>query len=141
MPVVVQICIVVATLALVAVAVVLIRAIAQLRSTAAQLERTMARLDTAIPEIERTVVEVRTVIDTLGQVATRVDGLTREFATTGERIARASSLVLGEVVEPAMQIAALVRGVRAGATSLAGTFFKKRGVDSAASNKGGNHHE
>ncbi len=141
MPTVVQICIVVATLALVAVAIVLIRAITQLRSTMAQLERSMAQLESTIPEIERTVIEARGVLDTLSQVAGRVDGLTKEFATTGSKLARASSLVVGEVVEPALQIAALVKGVRAGASALAGTFFKHRGADTAASHKGGNHHE
>ncbi len=141
MPLLVQICIVAATIAFVAMAVVLIRAIAQLRSTAAQLERTMAHLDTTIPEIERTVVEAREVLDILGTTATRVDGLTKDFVTTGSKLARASSLMVNEVVEPAVQIAALVKGVRAGASSLAGTFFKKRGADSAASNQGGNHYE
>ena len=141
MPIVVQICIIAATLALVAVAIVLIRAIGQLRSTMAQLERSMAQLETTIPEIERTVIEARGVLDTLGTVADRVDGLTKDFATTGTKIARASSLVVGEVVEPALQIAALVKGVRAGASSLAGTFFKKRGADAATPNQGGNHNE
>ena len=141
MPLLVQICILVATIAFIAVTVVLIRAIAQLRSTAAQLERTMAHLDTTIPEIERTVVEARGVLDTLGTAAARIDGLTKDFVTTGSKLARASSLMVNEVVEPAVQIAALVKGVRAGAATLAGTFFKKRGADPASSHKGGNHHE
>jgi uncharacterized coiled-coil protein SlyX len=141
MPAIVQFCIVVATVALVAVSVVLIRAIAQLRSTAAQLEKTMAHLDTTIPEIERTVVEARSVLDTLGVAAGRVDVLTRDFTATGQRLARASSLMVDEVVEPAVQIAALVKGVRAGASSLVGTFLKKRGLGATPANKGGNHHE
>ena len=141
MPVIVQICIVVATLALVAVAIVLVRTIAQLRSTAAQLERTMARLEGSIPEIERTVVEARGVLDSLGQVVARVDHLTGEFADTGSRFARASSLVVNEVIEPAARIAALVKGVRAGASSLAGSFLKRRSARSASANEGGNHDE
>ncbi len=141
MPLLVQICIVAATLAFVAVTVVLIRAMGQLRATAAQLERTMAHLDTTIPEIERTVVEARAVLDTLGKAASRVDELTKDFVTTGSKLARASSLVVNEVVEPAVQLAAIVKGVRAGATSFAGTMFKKRWADRAAAHQGGNHHE
>jgi HAMP domain-containing protein len=142
MPIVVQVCIIVATLALAAVAFVLIRAIAQLGSTMAQLERTMARLETTIPEVERTVVEVRGVLDSVGQVAMRIDRLTAEFADTGSRFAKASSLVVNEVIEPAAQIAALVKGVRAGASSLVGTFLnRKRGVLAASANEGGNHDE
>lgn len=140
--VLIQACIVAATIALVAVAFVLVRAIAQLRSTMAQLEKTMARLETTIPEIERTVVEARGVLDSLGQVAARVDRLTEEFADTGSRFAKASALVVNEVIEPATQIAALVKGVRAGATSLVGTFLnRKRGVRAASANEGGNHDE
>ena len=142
MPVLIQVCIVAGTLALVAVAVALVRAIGQLRATAAQLERTMARLDQAIPEVERTVVEARGVLDSLGKVASRADALSAEFATTGGRLARASSLIMDEVVDPATKIAALVRGVRAGATTLVGSFLKRGGVAPAPNpDPGGNHHE
>ena len=133
MPLLVQICIVAVTIALVAVAVVLVRAIAQ-------LERTMAGLEKSIPEIERTLVEARDVLDSLGQVIDRVDTVTQEFASTGSRLARASSMVVEEVIEPAAKIAALVKGVRAGATTLVGSLLK-RGVAAASPNPGGNHHE
>ena len=136
-----QICYVVVTLAIVALTVVLVRTIAQMRSTMAQLEKTMARLETTIPEIERTVVEARGVLDSVGQVAARVDRLTEEFADTGSRFAKASALVVNEVIEPATQIAALVKGVRAGASSLVGTFLKRRGLGRASANEGGNHDE
>jgi uncharacterized protein YoxC len=132
---------VVATLAVITLTVVLVRAIAQLRSTMAQLEKTMARLETSIPEIERTVVEARDVLDSVGQIAARVDRLTEEFADTGSRFAKASALVVNEVIEPASQIAALVKGVRAGASSLVGTFLKRRGLGTASANEGGNHDE
>ena len=140
MPILVQICIVIATLALVAVAIALVRTFTQLRATAEQVERTMAHFDTTIPEIDKTIVEARQLLDTLGSAASRVDGLAREFASTGERFARASSLVVGEVVEPAIKVAALVKGFRAGASALAGTFLKRRGVVSTTANEGGNHH-
>jgi len=141
MPIIVQACIVAVTLALVAVAIVLIRAITQLQSTAQQLEQTMGHINRTIPEIERTVVEARSVLDTLGSAANRIDSLTSQFAATGERLARASSLVVGEVVEPAVKVAALVKGVRAGASALAGTFLKRRGVVPTTPHEGGNHHE
>lgn len=129
------------TIAILAVAFVLVRAIAQMRSTMAQLESTMARLEKTIPEIERTVVEARGVLDSVGQVAARVDRLTEEFADTGSRFAKASALVVNEVIEPATQIAALVKGVRAGASSLVGTFLKQRSARLASAKEGGNHDE
>lgn len=141
MPILVQICIAVGTVAFIALVVALIGAITQLRSTAAQVERTMGSLDRALPEIERAIADSRGVIASVGQVAHRVDQLSSEFAATGHRIARASSMVVDEVIDPATKVAALVRGVRTGASFLIGSYLKRRGASSATAQPGGNHHE
>jgi uncharacterized protein YoxC len=137
----VQVSIAVVAVAIVGVSIALIRAIGQLRDTAEQLERTMARLEQTIPEIERTVLEARGVIDTLGNVAQRVDRLSADFAETGSRIARTTSMVVNDVVDPVTRVAAVVRGVRTGASTLFGTILKRRGLSSGAYSTGGNHHE
>lgn len=141
MPILVQVCIAIATIALVALAVAVVRTMSQLQKTAAQAELTLGRLEHAIPEVERTVVEVRGVVASLGQVAERVDRVSGEFATAGSRLARASTLVIDEVIDPATKVAALVRGVRTGAGVLVGSFLKRRGLSASASSEGGNHHE
>lgn len=142
MPVVIQVCIVVGTLALVGVAVALIGAIRQLTSTASQLERTMARLEQTIPEVERTVVEARGVLDSVNRIATRADQVTADLATTGGRLTRASALIMDEIVEPATKVAAIIRGVRTGASTLVGSFLKRGGTNLIPSHdEGGNHNE
>jgi uncharacterized protein YoxC len=137
----VQICIVVATVALLGVSIALIQALGKLRGTADQLERTMARLEQTVPEVERTVQEARDVFATVGRTAHRVDVLAGEFAETGHRIARASSMIVDDVVVPVTRAAAVVRGVRAGASTLVSSILKRRGLRSADSSTGGNHHE
>jgi hypothetical protein len=139
MPILVQVSIAAAALAFVALAVAVIRTLSQLRATAAQVERTMNSLDHAIPEIERAVLQARGVIDTVGNVADKVDRVSGEFAATGTRLARASSMVIDEVIDPATKVAALVRGVRTGAGFLVNSYFKRR--HAGAVHEGGNHHE
>jgi uncharacterized protein YoxC len=142
MPMLVQICIAVVTVALVGVSIALIQAIGRLRQTAEQLERTMSRIEESIPEVERTVLEAREVLDTLGNVAKRVDRVVGEFAETGSRIARTTSMVVDEVVVPVTRAAAVVRGVRTGAMSLVDSFLRRRrALGLAANETGGNHHE
>ena len=142
MPVVIQVCIVLGTLALVAVAVALVRAVGQLAKTAAQLERTMARLEQTIPEVERTVIEARGVLDSVNKIAVRADTLTAELASTGGRLTRASALIMDEIVEPATKVAAIIRGVRTGASTLVGSFLKRGGLGPLPSHhEGGNHDE
>jgi uncharacterized protein YoxC len=141
MPMLVQICIVVVTVALVGVSIALIRAIGQLSGTAIQLERTMVRLEQTVPEVERTVQEARELLDVLGRTAHRVDALAGEFADTGHRIARATSMIVDDVVVPATRVAAIVRGVRTGASTLVSSILKRRGLRPADPTIGGNHHE
>ena len=140
MPMLVQICIAVATVAIVGVAIALIRAVGQLGRTAEQLERTMSRLEQTIPEIERTILETREVLDTVGNVARRADQLAGEFADVGSRIARTTSMVVDDVIAPVSRVAAVARGVRVGATTLFDTFLKRRSLSRGA-HTGGNHDE
>ena len=140
MPMLVQICIAVATVAIVGVAIALIRAVGQLGRTAEQLERTMSRLEQTIPEIERTILETREVLDTVGNVARRADQLAGEFADVGSRIARTTSMVVDDVISPVTRVAAVARGVRVGATTLLDTFLKRRSLSRGA-HTGGNHDE
>jgi uncharacterized protein YoxC len=141
MPVIVQVCIVIITIALAAVAVAFIRSVGQLRSTAAQIERTMGRFEQTMPELDRAISDARGVVSKLDSIAARADRLSEEFAVTGSRLAHASSLVVDEVVDPVTKIAALVRGVRAGATVLVGSVLKRRVAGPASAPQGGNHHE
>lgn len=141
MPMLVQICIAVATVALVGVSIALIRAVGQLSKTAEQLERTMSRLEQTIPEAERAILEAREVLDTVGNTAKRVERVVGEFADTGSRIARTTSMVVDEVVSPVTRAAAVVKGVRTGAMTLVDSVLRRRSLGPSTYSTGGNHHE
>jgi uncharacterized protein YoxC len=138
-PVLIQICIAVATIAVVGIAVALIRVLGQLQKTAAQVERTMVSLDQSIPTIVHAVDETRGVLESLNQVVARVDHIAGDFETVGAKAAKVSSLVVDQVLAPASQVAALVAGVRGGASFLMDGLRKRR--ESRLTNTGGNHHE
>jgi len=138
-PVLIQICIAVATVAVVGIAAALIRVLGQLQKTAAQVERTMLTLDQSIPTIVHTVDEAGAVLDSLNQVVARADRIAGDFETVGAKAAKMSSLVVDQVLAPASQVAALVAGVRGGASFLMDGLRKRR--ESRLSNTGGNHHE
>ena len=141
MPVLVQICIAVATLALVGIAIALIRAIGQLRRTAETLERTASRVEQTIPEVERAILESRELLDTVGNVVRRVDRVAEEFTDAGHRLARTTSMVVDEVVDPVTRVAAVVRGVKTGASTLMDAIARRRSFRSNATSTGGNHDE
>lgn len=139
MPMLIQICIVVATLALAGAAIALIAALGQVRKTAAQLEQTMLLLDGAIPTVVKTVDEARIVLGTLNAVAERAERIVDDFQHVGGKAVRFSSLFVDQVMTPASQVAAIVSGVRTGASFLLDGWRNRRHASTRFT--GGNHHE
>jgi uncharacterized protein YoxC len=135
----VQICIAIATLAIVASTIVFVRVLGQIRKTAAQVERTMFRLDESIPAVVRTIDEARTVLGSLNGVVSRADRIAGDFEHVGGKAAKLSTLVVDQVLAPAMQVVALVSGVRSGASFLFDGWLKRRRA--VQSHTGGNNHE
>jgi uncharacterized protein YoxC len=136
----VQICIAVATVALVAVAIALIRVLGQLKATAQQVENTMARLDTTLPQVDRAVEQAQNVLATFNQVSGRVDRIAEQFESVGVRAARLSSLVVDDVLLPASKAAAVVKGVKSGVSALVHSFTSRKSREPNRL-EGGNHHE
>lgn len=139
MPILIQICIVIATIALAATAVALIRVLGQVRKTAAQVERTMLHVDGAIPTLVLAVEDARGVLDTVNHVAARADRIAGDFEHVGGRAAKLSTLLVDQVLTPASQVAAIVSGVRSGASFLFDGWLKRRRATTPST--GGNHHE
>jgi uncharacterized protein YoxC len=133
----VQVCIAVATLALVAGAIVLIQVLVQLKRTAAQAERTLSTLDGAIPTLVQTVDEARAVLGTLNSVAERAERIAGDFQEVGGKAAQFSSLFVDRVATPASTAMAVFSGLRTGASILLDGWRNRR----RASSQGGNHHE
>jgi uncharacterized protein YoxC len=140
-PILVQVCIVIATLTFVVATVALVRLLVQARATAAQLERTMAHVDAVLPTFEQTVEELRSVLDTTSVILARVDRVSSDVEGVSGKARQVSELVVNRFLMPVGDIAALVQGVRTGASFLFGAHKKRRAAETARASEGGNHHE
>jgi uncharacterized protein YoxC len=138
-PLLVQVCIAVATLALVAMAIGVIGALTQIKHTAEQVERTLERVDSAIPTFVATAEDARLALDTIHKIGAHVDRLGENVEQVGGTAARLSNLVLNQVLAPVTKVAALITGVKAGTLYLVNGF--RRNPRTLTPYQGGNQHE
>lgn len=139
MPLVVEICIGVATLALVAMAIGVLGALTQIKRTAEQAEQTLERLHSAIPTFVATAEDARLALDTVHRIGQHVDRIGENVEHVGGKAAKLSDLVLNQVLAPVTKVAALVTGVKAGTTYLVNGL--RRNPRTLTPYQGGNHHE
>jgi hypothetical protein len=138
-PLFIQVCIALATLALVVTAFAVVAALGQIKKTAAQVERTMGRVDGAIPTFVATAEDARLAIETVRRLGTHLDNLGNNVEEVGGKAAKLSNLVLNQVLAPVTKVAALITGVRAGTTYLVNGL--RRNPRTLTPYQGGNHHE
>jgi uncharacterized protein YoxC len=138
-PLIIQICIGVATLALVVTAVAVVSALAQIKQTAAQVEHTLEKVDRAIPTFIATAEDARLAIETIQRLGTHLDRLGSNVGEVGGRAAKLSNLVLNQVLAPVTKVAAIFTGVKAGTTYLVNGLRKH--PRTMTPYQGGNHHE
>jgi hypothetical protein len=132
----VQICIVVATLAFVAIAVATVRAMLRAeRATArfaqltAEIRRWVIEASLLTRETQETVVLARAVIAPIGRVAER-------FETLGTRTADLSVSILEEVETPLRAAAAVARGLGSVAAHFLGSLSRRFTAGRASTNGG-----
>ena len=132
MPLLLTVCLVVATMAQVAIAIVAMRALSRLMRTTVELEESArafrasaAQVQTAGREMEEFVVSLRDVVPPVRRAA-------EAFGRVGERAADLGSAVLDEVEAPVRRTMDLFRGVHAGAG-----FFLDRLVHNGHAAKNG----
>jgi uncharacterized protein YoxC len=122
MPPLVQICVVIVTLAFVAIAITTIRALLGLGQAAAQLtssaEVAMAQGERIAQELEELLVSMRGIMPPAQRVMSR-------FEQLGERAADLSSVVLDEIEQPVLNAVAVARGVKIGTTHLVGLLTRR----------------
>jgi len=138
-PLLVQICIAVATLAVVALVIGVLGALSRIKQTVAQAERTMARIDSAIPTLIATAEDARLALDTIHRIGGHVDRIGQNVEQVGGTAAKLSNLVLNQVLAPVTKVAALVTGVKAGTSYLMNGF--RRNPRTLTPYQGGNHNE
>ena len=139
MPLLIQVCVAISTLALVVTAFAVVGALGQIKHTAAQVEKTASRLDAAIPTIVATAEDARLAIATIQRVGDHLDRLGSNASEVGGKAAKLSNLVLNQVLAPVTKVAALFTGVKAGTAYLVNGL--RRSPRTLTPYQGGNHHE
>src|SRR5439155_22598984 len=114
MPAVVQACIVVLTLALVALCIFTIRALSRIEKAVDRVGSTAEQVGQAITEARGIAHEAHEVLEVVGDAASRIQRVTTRFEDLSERAFTISRTVLDEVAAPVGFAAAVVRGVRSG---------------------------
>jgi len=126
MPALIQICIVIVTVGLLAIVVM--------------TARMMNRFNKTADDLSQLTNEARTVVATLRDCVTPVQRVVERFEDIGQRTADLSSALLEELELPVFTAAAVARGVRSGAN-----YFLKRIVNRLTHRHtpfhGGNDHE
>jgi hypothetical protein len=135
-----QICVVVATVALVVATVVALRFLMQARRTAKQVEQTMAHIDRVVPSLALAIEELRGAIDSANKLAIRVDRVTSDFEHVSGKALDISNAVVNRVLGPAQQMRAILEGLRTGASFLFRNGRSRARVSVGQRTGGGNSH-
>jgi uncharacterized protein YoxC len=114
MPAVVQVAVVLLSLALVALCVFTIRALSRIEKAVDRIGATAEQLGEAITEARGMAHEAHEVLEVMGDAASRIQRVTTRFEGLSERALSVSRTVIDEVAAPVGMAAAVVRGVRSG---------------------------
>ena len=137
MPLLLDICLVVATAAVVAIAVVAIRALSRFSRITLELEQSAHAFRDCAAQAKSTGREVQELVSSLREVVPPVRRVAEAFGQVGERAADLGSAVLNEVEGPVRRTMDLFRGVQAGA----GYFLDRLAHSGRAAKNGGNSDE
>jgi len=132
MPLLVQICVVIATVAFVAVAVTSILAIIRHGRSA---ERLTSAAHVSLAELDRVTRDAHELLASLREVVPPAQRVARRFQQLGERAADLSTAVLDEIEQPVFTAVAVARGVKIGGARLL-TLLNRRFVQHRSSNNG-----
>ena len=141
MPALLQICIVIVTIGLLAIALMTVRMMARFFSKAADdLSQLTLAVRESVGEIHLAAEETRGLVSSLRDCVPPVKRVVDRFEAVGQRTADLSSTLLTELEVPVFTAAAVVRGVRSGAGYFLGRMIQ-RFTHSRTNLNGGYDHE
>lgn len=131
MPALVQICIVIATMALV---IMTATSLIVLRRLANEAGRMTLLVHSALVQIEAIAQETREALAAIREVTAPSRVVWQRMQRLGERAVDLSSAVLDEIEEPVVTTVALMRGLKAGTTRLLETLMLRLTPGSSSKN-------
>lgn len=139
MSVLLQICFVIVTISVVAIAVATIRMMQHFRKTSDAVNNLTLEGREVIVQLRGVVQEAGEIVSTFRDVAPRVRGMVSRFEELGERTLGLSEALIREVETPIRTAVAVARGVRFGAQELVGRLTER--FVGRTSNNGGSRNE
>jgi hypothetical protein len=140
MPALIQICIVIVTIGLSAIAVMTYRMMARFNKTAEEISRLSLTVRESVVTFDLATQEARALVAALHECVPPVQRVMNRFEDIGNRTADLSSSLLDECELPVLAATAVARGVRVGAGHLLERLMD-RFINRRAPTNGGHDHE
>ena len=137
MPVVVQICVVIVTLAIVAIVTTTILAMIRHGKAA---ERFAATAQVSLAQVDQLVREAHELMLAVRELVPPAQRVVQRFERIGDRAADLSTVVLDEIETPVLAAAAVARGVKAGSVRLI-ELLSRRFITHVSTKNGDQAHE
>jgi uncharacterized protein YoxC len=137
MPVLIQVCAVVVTLAMVVIAFATMRATRRLEVAGQEFSRTAEVVRESVRKAEGVAREVQELAVALKSIAPPVRHAADQFGALAERVAEVSNAMLDEVESPIRTTLAVLTGVKTGTRSLFGALARR--AHGQHRNGGGDH--
>ena len=115
-----QICFVIVTIAVVAIAVAIIRALQHLRKASDEFSVLAREGREVMVQVRSVTQEASEIVGAFREVAPRLRGVVSRIESVGDRVADLSDAVVHEVERPIRTAVAVARGVRYGAQEFVG---------------------
>lgn len=138
MPVLLQICAVIVTMAIAAIAVVTVRAMVRFETAAKEFTQTAEMVRRSIAEIHEVTREVQAVTASVSEFVPRVKGMASRFENLAGRATGLSHAVVAEIA-PIRSAVAVANGVRSGAARLFRALTKRPSRHRTLTNGGLDH--
>ena len=130
MPVLLQICAVLVTLAVIVIAVSVIRAVNRFVLLSDEFSRTNETIRSSVAQAEAMTRQLRELANEVQSIVPPIKRVADRVGDIGERATGLTSAVLAEVENPLRNTLALLTGVRTGTRSLLGALARRVGQTS-----------
>ena len=140
MPTLIQICIVIVTVEMLAIAFMTVYMMLRVDRVTKELSQLTHSVRESVAKVDHFTDEARGLVVSLRDCVAPVQLVAQRFGAVGERAADLSSIILEELELPVFAAAAVARGVRSGATHFL-TRIVNRWIHRSSSIPGGNNHE
>ena len=118
MPIIVHVCVVIATIAIVVVTIMVVRLMRRLEALSVAVTESLARVDTFLDQSQKASIRIEGMLGSLEHMTGSVRGAVDSLQVVVQRAAGLTSSILDEVERPVQNLVGVIRAVQAGAAFL-----------------------